>query len=184
DGEFFGGASLPSSHGRHCMLRRRASTCRSSLPHSVLHLRVTAGTSYLILTIIHETVVLKGKNDDGGCWFAWWCCNRELPEPPLRHREFTVVSSHRRCSLSSPEFIRLPKTKPYPSLDLSSGPFPLPRKEACRAGNEVWKQSKARTPRICVEEHAYACYYILIPAYATLSRLGVAPWPHPFHTYA
>ncbi|MED6115274.1 hypothetical protein PIB30_088855, partial [Stylosanthes scabra] len=32
------------------------------------------------------------------------------------------------------------------------------RKEACRARNEVWKQSRARTPRICVEEHAYACY--------------------------
>ncbi|MED6161381.1 hypothetical protein PIB30_060280 [Stylosanthes scabra] len=24
--------------------------------------------------------------------------------------------------------------------------------------NEVWKQSRARTPCICVEEHAYACY--------------------------
>ncbi|MED6141665.1 hypothetical protein PIB30_105702, partial [Stylosanthes scabra] len=30
-------------------------------------------------------------------------------------------------------------------------------KEACRVRNEVWKQSRARTPRICVEEHAYAC---------------------------
>ncbi|MED6152421.1 hypothetical protein PIB30_091911 [Stylosanthes scabra] len=37
-----------------------------------------------------------------------------------------TVPSHRRCSLSSPEFIRLLKTKPCPSLDLSSGPFPLP----------------------------------------------------------
>ncbi|MED6110132.1 hypothetical protein PIB30_040105 [Stylosanthes scabra] len=120
-------AWLLPSYCRRCMLRRRASTRWSGLPHSILNLRVVARTSYLILTIIHETVVRKGKHDDGGCWFAWWCHNCESPEPPLRHREFTVVSSHRRCSLSSPEFIRLPKTKPYPSLDLSSGPFPLPR---------------------------------------------------------
>ncbi|MED6174150.1 hypothetical protein PIB30_066201 [Stylosanthes scabra] len=31
-----------------------------------------------------------------------------------------AVSSHRLCSLSSPEFIKLPKTKPHPSPDLSS----------------------------------------------------------------
>ncbi|MED6188263.1 hypothetical protein PIB30_084291 [Stylosanthes scabra] len=68
------------------------------------------------------------ESEDGGCWFAWWCHNRESPELPLRHREFTVVSNHRRCSLSSPEFIRLPKTKPCPSLDPNSGPFPLLRK--------------------------------------------------------
>ncbi|MED6137996.1 hypothetical protein PIB30_070192 [Stylosanthes scabra] len=60
------------------------------------------------------------ESEDGGCWFAWWFHNREPPEPPLRHQEFTVVSSHRRRSLSSPEFIRLPKTKPHPSPDLSS----------------------------------------------------------------
>ncbi|MED6127593.1 hypothetical protein PIB30_089504, partial [Stylosanthes scabra] len=33
--------------------------------------------------------------------------------------------SHRRCFLSSPELIRLPKTKPCPSLDPNSGPLPL-----------------------------------------------------------
>ncbi|MED6137852.1 hypothetical protein PIB30_068896 [Stylosanthes scabra] len=36
-----------------------------------------------------------------------------------------AVPSHRRCSLSSPEFIRLPKTIPYPSLDPNSSPLPL-----------------------------------------------------------
>ncbi|MED6164538.1 hypothetical protein PIB30_091048, partial [Stylosanthes scabra] len=118
-------AWLLPSYCRRCMLRRRASTRQSGLPHSVLHLRVVSETSYPILTIIYETVVRKVKHDDGGCWFAWWCHNRESPEPPLRHQEFTVVSSHHRCSLSLPEFIRLPKTKPHPTPDLSSGPFPL-----------------------------------------------------------
>ncbi|MED6183547.1 hypothetical protein PIB30_038860 [Stylosanthes scabra] len=64
------------------------------------------------------------KHDDGGCWFVWWCRNRESPKPSLHHRGLTVVSSHRRCSSSSSEFIRLPKTKPYLSLDSDSDPFP------------------------------------------------------------
>ncbi|MED6139978.1 hypothetical protein PIB30_088823 [Stylosanthes scabra] len=35
----------------------------------------------------------EGKSENGGCWFAWWCHNRESPKPPLRHQKFTVGKS-------------------------------------------------------------------------------------------
>ncbi|MED6165763.1 hypothetical protein PIB30_102689, partial [Stylosanthes scabra] len=32
------------------------------------------------------------------------------------------------------------------------------KKGSLQSKKRSWKQSRARTPRICVEEHAYACY--------------------------
>ncbi|MED6211467.1 hypothetical protein PIB30_073884 [Stylosanthes scabra] len=96
------------------------------------------------------------ESKDGGCWFAWWCHNRESPEPPLRPQEFTVVSSHRRCSLSSPEFIRLPKTKPYPSLDLSSVGSPTFR--GVGAVRKAWRMAWVEWVSVTAE---LACRYCL-----------------------
>ncbi|MED6123844.1 hypothetical protein PIB30_053270 [Stylosanthes scabra] len=60
-----------------------------------------------------------------------------------------VVSSHRRCSLSSPEFIRLPKTKPYLSLDSDSDPFPL--------FGKAWRMAWVEWVRVTVELACRCC---------------------------
>ncbi|MED6140085.1 hypothetical protein PIB30_089814, partial [Stylosanthes scabra] len=50
--------------------------------------------------------------------------------------------------------------------------------------NEERKQNRARTPRRCVEEHAYACYIKSIPRLSNSIMLRRGNQAHPFHAQA
>ncbi|MED6226933.1 hypothetical protein PIB30_108667, partial [Stylosanthes scabra] len=55
------------------------------------------------------------------------------------------------------------------------------RKEACRSRNRNGKQNRAKTRRICVEEHAYACYIKSSPRLSNSVTLRRGNQAHPLH---
>ncbi|MED6117090.1 hypothetical protein PIB30_106685, partial [Stylosanthes scabra] len=55
-------------------------------------------------------------------------------------------------------------------------------KEAYRSRNRIGKQNRAKTPRICVEEHAYAWYIKSNPRRSNSVTLRRGDQAHPLHS--
>ncbi|MED6214956.1 hypothetical protein PIB30_108446 [Stylosanthes scabra] len=53
--------------------------------------------------------------------------------------------------------------------------------EAKKMKKQNWKQNRAEVPRICVEEHAYACYIKSSPCLSNSVTLRRGNQAHPQH---
>ncbi|MED6112871.1 hypothetical protein PIB30_065681 [Stylosanthes scabra] len=77
---------------------------------------------------------------------------------PSLGEEMDGVAPKCRCGVYA--ILYLSKTSSNPNRLFFGCPFFKEkwRNEAFRSRNGIGKQNRTKTPRICVEEHAYACY--------------------------